>query len=377
MDATEIVSPSSDPSQTPLAPTFVRIASRAAEVGGLPVRRALPRRQRRTIGAWCFIDHFGPVSTANAHMQVGPHPHMGLQTVTWLLAGEVLHTDSLGSEQLIRPGQLNLMTVGRGVAHAEESRSSGQTAQHGAQLWIAQPETTRHSEPAFQHLADLPQVELGGIGGTILLGEIDGTRSRGRTDTRLVGVALEGLDAEPASMPLDPEFEYGVVVFDGSVSIGPERVGPGELVYLGEGRDELTFGAPRGSHALLIGGVPMREPLLMWWNFVARTSDEIDTARTDWNSEADRFGTVASSLARIPAPALIDVRLEIDWWGVGHVLRAQTGNDRSRNSDFPPGLGQIVAAHGERSAVGARGSNAEHPRLTLIDDLRDVRRRVR
>jgi redox-sensitive bicupin YhaK (pirin superfamily) len=177
LDATDTVTPAADPAQTPLAPTFVRIESRAAEVAGLPVRRALPRRQRRTIGAWCFIDHFGPVAAADAQMQIGPHPHLGLQTVTWLLAGEVLHTDSLGSEQLIRPGQLNLMTAGRGVAHAENSRSTTPAAQHGAQLWIAQPESTRHREPAFEHLADLPRIELGGVAATILLGEIDGARA--------------------------------------------------------------------------------------------------------------------------------------------------------------------------------------------------------
>jgi hypothetical protein len=141
------------------------------------------------------------------------------------------------------------------------------------------------------------------VAATILLGEIEGARSPGRTDTPLVGVALEGLGPEPALMPLTPTFEYGLVVFDGSVSIGREQVGPGELVYLGEGRDELTVGVPRGSHALLIGGVPMAEPLLMWWNFVARTYAEIDAARIDWNSESDRFGAVASPLPRIPAPA--------------------------------------------------------------------------
>jgi redox-sensitive bicupin YhaK (pirin superfamily) len=290
-----------DRSQTPTPPTFERFASRVAQVGGASVRRALPRRQRRTIGAWCFIDHFGPV-TGTAAMQIGPHPHIGLQTVTWLLSGEVHHVDSLGSDQLIRPGELNLMTAANGVVHAEESRASSPVVQHGAQLWVALPDATRRGEPAFQHLADLPRAEFGPIAATILLGELDGHHSPARTDTPLIGVALEGLDDGSATMPLDPSFEYGVVVFGGKLEIGAETVAPGELVYLGRGRDELPLGTSAETRALLVGGEPLTEPLLMWWNFVARTRAEIDAARADWTAGTDRFGPVASSLARIPAP---------------------------------------------------------------------------
>ncbi len=156
--------------------------ARAAEVGGLPVRRALPRAPRRTVGAWCFIDHFGPAGTERSDsMQVGPHPHVGLQTVTWLLEGEVLHTDSLGSEQVIRPGQLNLMTAGRGIAHAESARPS--TGCHGIQLWIAQPGATRTGPSAFEHHAELPQARFGDIVATVLVGELAGTTSPARHDT--------------------------------------------------------------------------------------------------------------------------------------------------------------------------------------------------
>src|SRR3954453_1720353 len=136
--------------------------SREAQVGALPVRRALPRRARRTVGAWCFVDHMGPISVTDERgVDLGPPPHTGLQTVTWLLDGEILHRDSLGSEQIIRPGQLNLMTAGHGVAHAEAATGRYEGALHGVQLWVAQPSSTRDGEPAFEHHAELPRVELG------------------------------------------------------------------------------------------------------------------------------------------------------------------------------------------------------------------------
>src|SRR5829696_8161085 len=136
------------------------LESRTADVAGTPVRRALPRRARRTIGAWCFLDHFRPTGPADPPGTIGPHPHIGLQTVTWLIEGESLHTDSLGSEQPIRPGQLNLMTAGNGVAHAEETPVARVGSLHGVQLWVAQPSSTRDGAAAFEHHADLPRVEL-------------------------------------------------------------------------------------------------------------------------------------------------------------------------------------------------------------------------
>ena len=138
--------------------------SRTAEVGGLELRRSLPQRARRTIGAWCFADHYGPVTmTDERSMSIGPHPHIGLHTVTWLFAGEMVHTDSIGSEQLIRPGQLNLMTAGRGIAHAEETPATYRGTTHGLQLWVAQPESTRHGDPAFEHHAELPEMSFGSV----------------------------------------------------------------------------------------------------------------------------------------------------------------------------------------------------------------------
>lgn len=285
-------------------PVFERSPSRLADVGGMAVRRALPRHDRRTVGAWCFVDHFGPAD--DALMQVGPHPHIGLQTVTWLVTGEALHRDSLGSEQLIRPGQLNLMTSGGGIAHAEESPTGHRRELHGAQLWVALPEATRHGPAAFEHHADLPVLGAGSLEVTVLTGEVDGVRSPARADTDLVGLAIAG--GGPGSLPVDPAHEHALVVLDGAVAVGEETVAPGELAYLGLGRERLDLDAEPGSHALVLGGVPFPDRLVMWWNFVARTKAEITAAWDDWAAGAPRFGPVASELDRIPAPALLDRR---------------------------------------------------------------------
>lgn len=275
--------------------------SREAEVGGLPVRRALPRRGRRTVGAWCFIDHFGPVGAERSTaMQVGPHPHIGLQTVTWLLAGEVLHTDSIGSEQPIRPGQLNLMTAGRGIAHAESARPS-ERGNHGIQLWVAQPEATRHGEAAFEHHPDLPVVELGDTVATVLVGELAGGRSPARHDTPLVGADL-ALRSGVGTLPLEAAWEHALIVSEGAVQVDGTTVRPGELAYLGTGREELALRADGASRVLLVGGEPFEE-IVMWWNFVARTRAEIVAARADWDQHGERFADVRTPLGRIPAPS--------------------------------------------------------------------------
>jgi len=278
-------------------------AAREATVGALTVRRALPRRGRRAVGAWCFADLMGPAAvTEDAGIDVGPHPHIGLQTVTWLISGESLHRDSLGSEQVIRPGQLNLMTAGNGVAHSEEATGRYRGDLHGVQLWIAQPESSRHGAPAFEHHAELPSVESPAAVATVLVGEFAGAASPARHDTALVGVDLvlrQGTDEWPAS----PDFEYAVVVVDGTVSVDGTAIDAGQLGYLGRGRDTIRIDRTGSARALLIGGTPLEEPILMWWNFVARTRDEIDDAYAAWQSRSDRFGTVASPLERIPAPA--------------------------------------------------------------------------
>ncbi len=277
------------------------IASHDAEVGNLPVRRALPRRGHRTVGPFCFLDHFGPVDLDQSDaMQVGPHPHTGLQTVTWLLEGDVLHTDSVGSEQPIRPGQVNLMTAGRGVAHAESARRNDRGT-HGIQLWVAQPESTRHGEPAFEHHADLPEVELGRGTATVLVGELAGVASPARHDSPLVGADL-AVRAGTSTVPLDATWEHALVVSEGSVEVDGVAVAPGQLAYLGLDRHEVGFRSDGAARAFLVGGEPFGD-IVMWWNFVARTREEIVAARADWQDHGPRFAEVRSHLDRIPAPA--------------------------------------------------------------------------
>jgi redox-sensitive bicupin YhaK (pirin superfamily) len=278
------------------------IDGRVTSVGDIPVRRVLPRRGRRTVGAWCFADHMGPTPVDEFHsVEIGPHPHIGLHTVTWLVAGELLHRDSLGSEQPIRPGQLNLMTAGRGVAHAEESTSGYRGHLHGMQLWVAQPEGTRHGPPAFEHHAELPVVSLGAGEATVLVGEFGDATSPARADTDLVGIdAL--LRAGVSAWALRPDFEYAVVVLDGAVAVDDTMVGPGQLGYLGLGRDELAVSATDDARILLLGGVPFEESVLIWWNYVARSRDEVSLAGAQWNAGDDRFGRVDSALARITSP---------------------------------------------------------------------------
>jgi quercetin 2,3-dioxygenase len=277
--------------------------SHQAVVGRFTVRRALPRRGRRTVGAWCFADHMGPADvTESSGLDVGPHPHMGLQTVTWLLAGEALHHDSLGSEQVIAPGQLNLMTAGAGVAHAEEATGSYSGRLHGVQLWVAQPEATRHGEAVFEHHADLPRVELVGAQATVLVGDLDGEASPARRDTELVGVDVDAGAGATLALPVRRDFEHALVVLDGAVTVGGETLTPGHLGYLGRDRDEIPLHAEERSRVLLLGGVPFPEPILMFWNFVARDRVEMEAAWREWNDDTGRFGRVTSTLPRIPSP---------------------------------------------------------------------------
>jgi redox-sensitive bicupin YhaK (pirin superfamily) len=244
----------------------------------------------------------GPMTaTPEVGADIGPHPHTGLQTVTWLTAGELLHRDSLGSEQLIRAGQLNLMTAGHGVSHAEQSTGTYAGELGGIQLWVAQPEATRHGPAAFEHHAELPQLELDHGTATVIVGELGDTASPARRDTDHLGAELR-LRGGETTVPIHPHHEHALVVLDGAVEVDGTTVTPGHLAYLGTHRDELGLRASEPATAILLGGTPFDERLFMWWNFVARTTDEVDDARASWNGDDGRFGTVASPLSRIAAP---------------------------------------------------------------------------
>jgi redox-sensitive bicupin YhaK (pirin superfamily) len=241
-------------------------------------------------------------------MEVPPHPHIGLQTVTWLLRGDVLHRDSLGSEQMIRPGQLNLMTAGRGIAHAEESPPEHDPQLHGVQLWVALPDVSRQADPTFEHHAELPAARVGGFAITVFMGELAGAQSPATAFSPIVGAELAADGPARASLPLDPAFEHIVFVADGAAEVGGVRLQPGRLLYLAPGREQASVAAAGGSRLFLLGGVPLGEPLLMWWNFVARTPEEITAAAAAWRE--DSFGTVGGYRGeRLAAPPLDAVHL--------------------------------------------------------------------
>jgi quercetin 2,3-dioxygenase len=275
---------------------------RSTEVGGLPVTRVLPTKGRRTVGAWCFVDLAGPADAEEPDpMEVGPHPHIGLSTVTWLLEGEAVHTDSLGTEQLIRPGQLNLMTAGHGIGHAE---LAARPPFRAVQLWIAQPEATRHGDRAFEHHAELPDVELDGGGEALVLaGSFADVTSPARTDSPLVGTEVRPGRGRRV-LPLEASFEHALVPLDGRVRAGGEVVEPGWSALLPAGRSELVVETDRDdARFLLLGGEPLGERIAMWWNFVARDQHELTAAHRAWEDrDEDRFPRVPSTLPRADAP---------------------------------------------------------------------------
>ncbi|HSJ45748.1 MAG TPA: pirin family protein [Euzebyales bacterium] len=275
---------------------------RRASVGGMRIARVLPTKGRRTVGAWCFTDLILPADGLDPDpMEIGPHPHIGLATVTWLLDGEAVHSDSLGTEQVIRPGQLNLMTAGHGVAHAELGAPA---PLRGVQMWIAQPEHTRHGASAFEHHADLPRVDLGTGEASVLVGSLGHATSPARADTPLVGADVT-LRAGTTQIPAVEGFEYAVVPLDGRVKVGVDIVEHGWLALVPPGRRRLPVEvAGEGARFMVLGGEPLGEQVVMWWNFVGRDRAELTAAWRAWaDHDEDRFGPVPSRLDRMEAPA--------------------------------------------------------------------------
>jgi redox-sensitive bicupin YhaK (pirin superfamily) len=276
------------------------------------VTRLLPQRHRRTVGAWCFVDHYGPDDVSgSAGMQVAPHPHTGLQTVSWLLEGLVRHRDTLGSDVVLHPGALGLMTAGRGIAHSERSPAERPALLHGVQLWVVLPEAARRGEPAFVlHDNDLPTLRHGGVSTRVFVGSLDGASSPALTHTPLLGAEVR-LDAGASDMlPVEPDFEHALVVVEGVAAIDETPVERGTLAYLGSGRTGIDLASPTGGVALLLGGTPFTEELVMWWNFIGRSQAEIERFRLAWN-ESDEFGrVVGDDNGRLVAPPLPEVVLK-------------------------------------------------------------------
>jgi redox-sensitive bicupin YhaK (pirin superfamily) len=273
------------------------------------VRRTLPHREIRMIGAFCFVDHYGPSPTVGPEghpMTVPPHPHTGLQTVSWLLSGTIDHRDSVGSVQRIRAGELNLMTAGRGIAHSEYSHGVDQL--HGVQLWVALPDQARNQDPHFEHHGDLPFTRVADLGVRVLMGSVGGETSGAMTYS---GLLCAELDAPPGRhlLPLNTVFEHGLLPVDHNVEINGVMVPRSAMRHVPEGPDGLVIVAREHTRLLLVGGEPFPEDLLMWWNFVGRDHDEIEAARMDWQN-GRRFGAVTGDVhPPIPAPPVPTVRL--------------------------------------------------------------------
>jgi quercetin 2,3-dioxygenase len=272
------------------------------------VRRLLPHRDRRMVGAWCFVDHYGGASSNAEPMRVPPHPHTGLQTVSWLLAGRVHHRDSQGHDALVRPGELNLMTAGPGIAHSEYSVEDP-TDLHGLQLWVALPDEARsRTAPSFAQLTELPQVSRDGFEATVICGELDEARSPAETFTPLLGAELRIQAGRRVELPVDPTYEHAVHVLSDSLEVDDRVVRFGQMLYVGAARSVLRLATPsdRPGRALLIGGEPFDEQIVMWWNFIGRSHAEIAEMRATWNrSDGGRFGVVpGDDDGRLLAPLL-------------------------------------------------------------------------
>ncbi|WP_265520163.1 pirin family protein [Oerskovia flava] len=323
------------------------LTPRDVPLGGtraMQVRRTLPQRERSLVGAWCFLDHYGPdpvsaIGDGSDGMQVPPHPHTGLQTVSWLFAGEILHRDSVGSLQTVRPGELNLMTAGRGISHSEESPAGVRPpVLHGVQLWVALPADRMGDAPAFEHHGDLPVAELDDARVQVIVGELtvagQTLRSTATAFTPLVGAQVDLAPGARVVLDVDPGFEHALLVDAGEVRFEGTYVPPSALGYVAPGRERLVVqaGPDASVRAVLLGGEPFTEEIVMWWNFVGRSHDDVVAARADWQAQlvvSDDGGTPLQGGTRyadgarqarygevegydggpLPAPALPDVRL--------------------------------------------------------------------
>ncbi|HVK20177.1 MAG TPA: pirin family protein [Actinokineospora sp.] len=289
--------------------------AREVPLGGpraMTVRRTLPQRDQSLIGAWCFIDHYGP---STDKMNVDGHPHTGLQTVSWLFSGEIEHRDTTGAHEIVRPGEINLMTAGSGIAHSEYSTDTADEL-HGAQLWVALPESDRFADPAFQHYAP-PALDHDGARVLVFLGTLLGQTSPVATYTPLLGAEITLRPGQELVIDVDPEFEHGVLVDTGDLTAAGVSAKSGQLVYQPTGSATLAIRAgDDGARVLLLGGVPLGERIVMWWNFIGRSHDEIVTFREQWQreragSDPTRFGTFPEQWAQtLPAPALPNIRLK-------------------------------------------------------------------
>ena len=292
-----------------IEPRKVKLTTRT----GVDVFRTLPHRDLKMIGAWCFVDHFGPTEQTDG-MVVTAHPHTGLQTATWLIEGAVEHRDSIGSVAIVRPGQLNLMTAGRGIAHSEISQA-GTEFLHAVQLWIALPKAAIDTAPDFEQQTDLPKVSAEDYSATVLAGEFLGQTAKTNVFSPMMGAELRIPAGNKVQIPLNPEFEHGFMLAAGGLTVDGVAVPVSGLYFVAAGAKSVEIEANpesgQESIVLLLGGKPFGEKILMWWNFIGRTQADIAQARLDWNAlDQARFPEFVDSIGgRIPAPDLPNVAL--------------------------------------------------------------------
>jgi redox-sensitive bicupin YhaK (pirin superfamily) len=280
------------------------IRPREKDLGGFSVRRVLPSPERRMVGPYIFFDHMGPARfPVGQGVDVRAHPHIGISTVTWLFDGEIMHRDSLGFRQLIRPGAVNFMTAGRGIVHSErtpaEAREAGARL-HGIQLWLALPEPLQESAPAFTHYPAeaLPVLDKQGVRLSVVIGEAFGARSP--VETLSPTLYAEALFAEPAELALPDGYEErAVYVVEGAAEIGSAAVAAGEMAVIRPG-EKAKMRAAGQTRAMLIGGDVHREARIIWWNFVSSSKARIEQAKRDWRE--GRFAPVPDESEFIPLP---------------------------------------------------------------------------
>jgi quercetin 2,3-dioxygenase len=285
--------------------TFASYAGRDIRLGDLEIARALPIRERKMVGPWCFFDRFGPVSFGEVSpMDIAPHPHIGLQTVTWLLEGEVRHNDSLGYEAVVTPGGVNVMTAGSGIAHAERTPVENSGRLSGVQLWAALPDAHRGIDAAFESIAQVPVLERSGGAIQLFSGSLEGATSPATHYSEILGADLTVRPGSPLTFDLRADYEHALMLLEGDGAFDGRPLQERRLFDLGAQRTSASLTSEGGCRVLLIGGPPFPEPILMWWNFVARTPEEIAEARTAW-VERRHFGEVpAYPGPRLEAPDL-------------------------------------------------------------------------
>lgn len=260
----------------------------AKDIDGFQVRRALPTARRRLVGPFIFFDRMGPaILRAGQALDVRPHPHIGLSTVTYLFDGKIRHRDSLGTEMVIQPGDVNLMTAGRGIVHSErtpEELRGAPMSVSGLQTWLALPDGKEEVAPVFENTAalHLPEIDAEGVSGRVVIGDFSGLRSPVRADTETLYADLRLAPGASVKIPADAE-ERAIYTLDGDVSISGDRF-PAERLLVFRPGDELVVSSERGAHFMLFGGASLGSPRHIWWNFVSSSKERIEQAKQEWKT---------------------------------------------------------------------------------------------